>query len=77
MAGYKLVNGVKYTGERAEVSIQFKDGGSKTQYGALIQLVKVDGSWKIDGSLKFGENGAWRKLRGLEESDGWDSSACA
>ena len=77
-AGHKLVNGVKYTGERAEVSIQFKSGRFKTRFGALIQLVKVDGSWKIDGSQKFGKNGgAWRKLEDLDESDGWDEDSAS
>ncbi len=75
-SGYKLVNGVKYTGESAEVLIQFKRDRFKSRIGALIQLVKVDGSWKIDGSQKFGGNGGvWRKVGNLDESDGWDEDS--
>ncbi len=75
-SGCKLINGMKYTGESAEVLIQFKRDRFKSRIGALIQLVKVDGSWKIDGSQKFGENGgAWRKVGDLDESNGWDEDS--
>ena len=45
--GYEVVNGVKYTGEWAIVKVQFKKGNDKKSEGMLVQLVNVDGSWKV------------------------------
>ena len=46
-AGYQLINGKKYTGERAMVAVQFVKGNDKKSKGMNIELVKVDGSWKV------------------------------
>ena len=46
--GYTLLNGKKYTGERATVEVQFVKGKDKKSKGMTINLVKVDGSWKVD-----------------------------
>ena len=48
--GYKILNGKKYTGERAMVSVQFVKGKDKLSRGMSIKLVKVDGSWKVEMS---------------------------
>ena len=45
--GYELINGKKYTGESAFVAVQFVKGNDKKSKGMVIQLVKVDGSWKV------------------------------
>ncbi len=46
--GYDLiVNGAKYTGEEATVRVQFKKGNDKKSEGMLVQMVKVDDSWKV------------------------------
>ena len=45
--GYKLLNGKKYTGEEATVTVQFVKGKDKKSKGMTISLVKVDGSWKV------------------------------
>ena len=47
--GYTLVNGKKYTGEKATVLVQFMKGGDKKPNGLRVNLVKVDGSWKVKG----------------------------
>lgn len=44
---YKLLNGKKYTGETATVRVQFVKGKDKKSNGMTINLVKVDGSWKV------------------------------
>ena len=46
-AGYKIVNGKKYTGEKAKVTIQFIKGKDKKSDGMAVSLSKVDGSWKV------------------------------
>ena len=48
MQGYKILNGKKYTGERATVRVQFVKGKDKKSKGMTIKLVKVDGSWKVE-----------------------------
>lgn len=54
--GYKLINGAKYTGEEAEVKVQFKKGKDLKSNGMKVELVKVDGSWKVkDNVMKFSE----------------------
>ena len=48
--GYTLVNGKKYTGETATVTVQYvKNGDDKKSDGLTVGLVKVDGSWKVTG----------------------------
>ena len=44
---YTLINGAKYTGEAAMVKVQFKKGTDKKSEGMLLQMVKVDDSWKV------------------------------
>lgn len=45
--GYKLVNGAKITGEKATVQVQFKKGQDKKSEGMEVELLKIDGSWKV------------------------------
>ena len=47
--GHMLVNGKKYTGETATVTVQYVKGDDKKQDGLVVSLVKVDGSWKVTG----------------------------
>ena len=52
-AGYKLVNGAKITGENATVKVQFKKGSDLKSEGLSVDLIKIDGKWKINlDSLK-------------------------
>ncbi len=46
---HMLVNGKKYTGEAAMVTVQYVKGDDKKQDGLAVYLVKVDGSWKVTG----------------------------
>ena len=46
-AGYRLLNGKKYTGETATVTVRFVKGKDKKDEGMRVELVKVDGSWKV------------------------------
>ena len=46
-SGYTLINGAKYTGENARVSVQFKKEKDKKSEGRKLRLVKVDSSWKV------------------------------
>lgn len=46
-SGYTLINGAKYTGEDAKVSVQFKKEKDKKSEGRRLNLEKVDGSWKV------------------------------
>jgi hypothetical protein len=62
-SGYMLLNGKKYTGERASVKVQFVKGKDKKSKGMDIPLVKVDGSWKVEF-----------KERVLRVVDGFDTS---
>ncbi len=62
-AGYMLINGRKYTGERAEVKLQFKKGKDKKSNGMEVELVMVDGSWKVS---------SYKLVSGLSTSDGDD-----
>lgn len=53
IGGYKLINGAKITGENAEVLVQFKKGKDWQSKGAEVDLLKIDGSWKVKNfSLK-------------------------
>ena len=61
--GYVLLNGKKYTGEKATVRVQFVKGKDKKSKGMVIPLVKVDGSWKVEF-----------KERVLKVVDGFDTS---
>ena len=45
--GYTLINGAKYTGEKATVKVQYKKGKDLKSEGMEVELVKVDGSWKV------------------------------
>ncbi len=45
--GYKLVNGKKFTGERATVMVQFIKGKDKKPDGLKVDLIKLDGKWKV------------------------------
>ena len=44
--GYKIVNGKKYT-DQARVVVQFVKGKDKKPDGMKVELVAVDGSWKV------------------------------
>ena len=46
-SGYELINGAKYTGEKATVRVQFKKDKDKKSEGRKLNLVKVNGSWKV------------------------------
>lgn len=46
-SGYTLINGAKYTGEKATVKIQYKKGKDLKSEGMEVKLEKVDGSWKV------------------------------
>ncbi len=46
-SSYHLRNGKKYSGEKAKVSVQDVKGKEKKSEGWNIELVKVDGSWKV------------------------------
>ncbi len=47
-AGYRIINGSKYTGETATVRVQFSKDKDKKPDGMEVRLVKVDGKWKVD-----------------------------
>lgn len=47
IAGYALINGAKYTGEKATVKVQYKKGKDLKSEGMEVKLIKVDGSWKV------------------------------
>ena len=47
--GYRLVNGKKFTGERATVMVQFIKGKDKKPDGLMVTLMKLDGKWKVYG----------------------------
>ncbi len=47
-SGYVLINGAKYTGEDATVTVQFVKGNDKKAEGLKIRLTKIDGSWKVN-----------------------------
>ena len=61
-SGYRLINGAKVTGERAEVMVQFMKGKDKKPEGMRVALIKVDGSWVV-------EHNGYRDLSGLDTSD--------
>ncbi len=46
-SGFMLVNGRKYTGEQAEVTVQFVKGRDRKPSGLKVSLVKVDDTWKV------------------------------
>ena len=46
-SSYKIVNGAKVTGERAEVIVQFTKGKDKKAEGFEVKLEKIDGSWAV------------------------------
>jgi hypothetical protein len=46
-SSYYLRNGKKYSGEKARVTVQDMKGKEKKSDGWNIELVKVDGSWKV------------------------------
>ena len=46
-SSYHLRNGKKYSGEKAKVTVQDVKGQEKKSEGWNIELVKVDGSWKV------------------------------
>ena len=43
------VDGKEYTGESAEVTVQYMRGTDKKTKGMKVRLVKVDGVWKVMG----------------------------
>ena len=43
------VDGKEYTGESAEVTVQYMRGDDKKTKGMKVRLVKVDGLWKVMG----------------------------
>ena len=45
--GYKIVNGEKINGDKAEVIIQFVRGKDKKADGMKVDLIKVDGDWRV------------------------------
>ncbi len=49
-SGHKIINGKKVTEDTADVTIQFVKGKDKTPDGMIVDLVKVDGAWRV---LKF------------------------
>ncbi len=44
--GYKIIDGQKYTG-KAMVTVHFMRGRDKKSFGLRVELVKVDGKWKV------------------------------
>ena len=48
-AGSAYVDGKKYTGESAEVTVQCVRGGDKKKKGLVVSLIKADGAWKVIG----------------------------
>jgi len=46
-SGYQINNGHKITGERAEVTVQFKKDSDLKSQGMEIKLIKVDGNWLV------------------------------
>ena len=54
--GYMVINGKKYTGEKATVRVQFVKGKDKKSKGMEVDLIKVDGSWKV----------LWKGFSGVE-----------
>ena len=58
-AGYKIVNGKKYT-DQATVIVQFVREKEKQSRGMEVELVAVDGSWKVRG---------FKLTSGLDTSD--------
>ena len=44
---YTILNGKKYSGEKATVMVQLVKGKEKKSKGMKVVLVKVDGSWKV------------------------------
>ena len=48
-SSYTLINGKKYTGETATVTVQFVKGKDKKSSGLRVNLEKVDGSWLVTG----------------------------
>jgi len=59
-SGYKTVNGKKYTGDAAQVLVQFVKGKDKKPDGMKVELEKVDGSWLVTG---------YRQTKDLDTSD--------
>ena len=51
-SGYTLINGAKYTGEKATVRVQFKKEKDKKPEGRRLELLKVDGSWKVQVNVE-------------------------
>ena len=49
-SGHKIINGKKVTEDTADVTIQFVKGKDKKSDGMKVDLVKVDGAWRV---LKF------------------------
>ncbi len=45
--GYKIKDGKKYTGETATVKVYLFKGKDKRSFGLKVELVKVDGKWKV------------------------------
>ena len=43
------VDGKEYTGESAKVTVQYVRGKDKKSKGLLVNLIKVDGAWKVTG----------------------------
>ena len=43
------VDGKEYTGERAKVTVQYVRGKDKKTKGLLVNLMKIDGAWKVTG----------------------------
>lgn len=61
-SGYMLRNGKKYTGETATVKVQFFKKKDKKDKGMTVELVKVDGKWKVVA-------GDFRVEQGFDTSD--------
>lgn len=47
LVGYTVINGAKITGDKARVVVQFVKGKDLQDNGMVIELIKVDGSWKV------------------------------
>lgn len=45
--GYSLVNGAKVTADRATVAVQYFKGKDENSKGMEIDLLKIDGKWKV------------------------------
>lgn len=48
-SGYQVKDGIKFTGEDANVYVQFMKGKDKKKDGFKVALVKGDGKWLVTG----------------------------